>query len=331
VGAINEFKQVMAKHAHKLDGDLDRNILLTTMLGTFKPTCLSPTVNYAGRAANFAKKKVLVVGIQGYPDFDAKYYGKALKHSLELLSIDSFNEFKAINVPFPSLEGQANLLSMTLARKMDKEDVMNALVSEIRSRLNGYEPDIIGFPPMLGAEKCNIVVKTLSEALERILVKLGGQILRNLTVIEPQIKDGVIQKVKVRQGEYKTFEIKAEKYVLATGNFIGGGLIENKGLLREPIFNLPLFDINGKNILHARFQTLINRAVLPPEGHDFIACGVKINDSLQPVDDNENIIYSNLHAAGAVISGYNYIAEKSGMGVAISSGHEVGVQLAGRK
>ncbi|MHA1405272.1 MAG: FAD-binding protein, partial [Candidatus Helarchaeota archaeon] len=144
-------------------------------------------------------------------------------------------------------------------------------------------------------------------------------------------KDGVIQKVKVRQGEYKTFEIKAEKYVLATGNFIGGGLIENKGLLREPIFNLPLFDINGKNILHARFQTLINRAVLPPEGHDFIACGVKINDSLQPVDDNENIIYSNLHAAGAVISGYNYIAEKSGMGVAISSGHEVGVQLAGRK
>ena len=83
------------------------------------------------------------------------------------------------------------------------------------------------------------------------------------------------------------------------------------------------------NVQYARFQTLVYPEVLPHTGHKFMASGVKVNGSLQPIDDRNKIIYDNLYSVGAVLSGYNYITEKSGLGVAIGTGYYVGSNLSG--
>lgn len=350
VAALKDFADAMRMSSLAYSGTLDHNIMLTTMLGTLKPTCLAPPLIYAGKAADLSGKSILIVSIKGYPDFNAGYYAKALQHALKLMNMNPIQEVKTIDVSLPSLENHANLLSMTLARKLEQEKILDEFITQIRLAAGAYKPDLVGFPPILGVDHSTEVASTLNKSLnaeiyeilafppsvpgyrlqraqERLLVKLGGTILNNLRVLKPNIQNGNIKSVNARHGEYKTIEIEAKTYILATGGFIGGGLLEKGNYLHEPLFNLPLFDLQGKNIQYARFQTLLSSQVLPSDGHNFIACGAKVNEELQPVNDSNDVVYSNLRAIGGVLSGYNYIAEKSGLGVAISTGYHVGTKL----
>ncbi|MEM3751196.1 MAG: FAD-binding protein, partial [Candidatus Jordarchaeales archaeon] len=63
------------------------------------------------------------------------------------------------------------------------------------------------------------------------------------------------------------------------------------------------------------------------EGHPLMGCGVKVNAQMKPVV-NDEVAYDNLFAAGSIISGYNYVREKSGMGVAAVTGYIAGMNAA---
>ena len=44
------------------------------------------------------------------------------------------------------------------------------------------------------------------------------------------------------------------------------------------------------------------------------------NSALKPRDATGAVEYDNLHAAGSVIGGYNFAAEKAGSGVSLATG-----------
>jgi glycerol-3-phosphate dehydrogenase subunit B len=58
---------------------------------------------------------------------------------------------------------------------------------------------------------------------------------------------------------------------------------------------------------------------------------VEVNENLQPVDPEGRVIYSNLFAAGAIIAHGDSMSEKSGGGIAISTGYLAGKLAAGIK
>jgi glycerol-3-phosphate dehydrogenase subunit B len=51
---------------------------------------------------------------------------------------------------------------------------------------------------------------------------------------------------------------------------------------------------------------------------------VRTDDTLRPLDASGSVEFENLRAAGSVLGGYDFAAEKSGSGVSIATGHAAG-------
>jgi len=58
--------------------------------------------------------------------------------------------------------------------------------------------------------------------------------------------------------------------------------------------------------------------------HPFTRFGVETDDRLRPLDARGEPVFDNLRAAGAVLGGYDFAAEKSGSGVSIATGYAAG-------
>jgi glycerol-3-phosphate dehydrogenase subunit B len=83
--------------------------------------------------------------------------------------------------------------------------------------------------------------------------------------------------------------------------------------IKEQVFNLPV----------AYPEKPYNEDFFDLKGHSLFSAGIKVNNKLQSVNpDNNNIIFHNLFVAGATLSGYDPFLEKSGNGVAITTGYK---------
>jgi glycerol-3-phosphate dehydrogenase subunit B len=58
--------------------------------------------------------------------------------------------------------------------------------------------------------------------------------------------------------------------------------------------------------------------------HAFARFGVRTDDDLRPTDGDGRPEFDNLRAAGSVLGGYDFPAEKSGSGVSIATGYAAG-------
>ena len=63
-----------------------------------------------------------------------------------------------------------------------------------------------------------------------------------------------------------------------------------------------------------------NRIAISPEGQPVNSCGLTTDPHFRPVNEDGVEWASNLFSAGAVLAGYDYSIEKSGLGVAAMSG-----------
>ena len=111
----------------------------------------------------------------------------------------------------------------------------------------------------------------------------------------------------------------ADQYVLATGGFVGKGIESDREGVSEPIFDC--------HVPHAEdrydwFETELFG------DHAFARYGVATDDDLRPLDASERPEFDNLRAAGSVLGGYDFAAEKSGSGVSIATGYAAGQRAA---
>ncbi len=125
-------------------------------------------------------------------------------------------------------------------------------------------------------------------------------------------------------GKRRSPHYSARAFVLATGQFIGGGLDSDRTTVRETLLDLPV-----------RYPKLrrewFNQHLLSAEGQPFNGFGLEVNECLNPVDGEGQVIYSNLFAAGGIIAHADSMTEKSGGGVAIATGYLAGMLSAGVK
>ena len=294
------------------------NSLVPTGAGTLRPTYLLPATMAAGAA--MTRGETLIVGLRGFKDFQG-----------DTVSLHLQCRGAAVSLPRYGLEG---LSAPGIARLMDEESFRNSLGEAIRSQMAGER--FIGLPAVLGFRDPAGVMKGL-EAItgakifeipmlppsipgtrifyrfrEELIAK-GAQFLMGNPVAGAAVKNGRCDGITVHNPPLMT-EYRADHYILATGRFLGGGLLADMNRITEPLFNLPVFQpgARGEWFRERFFQ---------PEAHPVHSSGIMTDADLRPVDEKGKVVLENVRAAGGVLAHHQAIEEKSREGIAIATGY----------
>lgn len=127
-------------------------------------------------------------------------------------------------------------------------------------------------------------------------------------------------------------EITARALVLATGRFIGGGIVR-RGVLLEPLLGLPV-QASESGAAGVRLATRPAATLTVRErraAQPLLAAGLKVDGSCRPLGEDGMPVHYRLFAAGALIGGHEHAADGTGLGVGILSGFLAGRGAAGSR
>ncbi|WP_169051767.1 glycerol-3-phosphate dehydrogenase subunit GlpB [Halorhabdus amylolytica] len=315
----------------------DANALVPTHGGTVKPTARYPASVAAGLASD--DRDVLLVDFERLTGFDA---GVAADH---LADGGIPAETSAATVEFPvtvrddaKVTRYAHLLDENPTVTVDGRDrhVRAALADAIDPHTGDAKR--VGLPAVLGVDHPAEIRAELGERLDAAVfeVPMGPP-----SVLGTRLEDWLYAvlddagvEIEAGGGPIVNFDADdrtisevymdrsgspipygAEQYVLATGDVAGGGIDSDRDGVAEPIFDC--------HVPHPsdRYEWFNDDAF---GDHAFVTFGVVVDETLRPIDDADDPEFANLRAAGAVIGGYDYPAEKSASGVSIATGYAAG-------
>jgi glycerol-3-phosphate dehydrogenase subunit B len=320
-------------------GHTDTNALLPTHGGTVKPTARYPAAASAGLASD--TRDALLVGFEAMTDFDAPH---AAAH---LAAAGVPFDVRGVSIRFPGeLRPDAKVTRYAKLLDTDGEvtvrgrdrPVREALAARVNPELDG-EPRV-GFPAVLGDEHPDAVRGALSDRLgaDVFEVPMGPPSLPGLRLEDALFAaldaagasietgnpvagfdgDDRIERVYVEKNGAE-IPNTAEEYVLATGGLVGKGVQSDREGVSEPIFDC--------HVAHAedRYEWFETEAF---GDHPFARFGVTTDDDLRVLGAGGDVEFGNLRAAGSVLGGYDFAAEKSGSGVSIATGYAAGRSVA---
>jgi glycerol-3-phosphate dehydrogenase subunit B len=319
----------------------DSNALVPTHGGTIKPTARYPASASAGLASD--ERDVLLVGFESMVDF---YAERAAAH-LDATGVPF--DVRGVTIQFPGdlradakVTRYAKLLDtdgMVPVRAQDRP-VREALARRVNTELGDEER--VGFPAILGDTSPDDVRRDLADSLGAAVfeVPMGPPSLPGMRLEDALFEaldeagvsietgnpitaydgDDRVEQVYVEKNGAK-IPNSADQYILATGGLVGKGIESDRETVAEPVFDC--------HIPHAddRYDWFDGDVF---GDHDFAQFGVQTDTTLRPLDVGETPEFENLRAAGAVLGGYDFAAEKSGSGVSIATGYQAG-QLAGQE
>ncbi|NDL62265.1 glycerol-3-phosphate dehydrogenase subunit GlpB [Acerihabitans arboris] len=301
-----------------------QNHLRVTPLGTRRATWLSPReVPVTPWDGALPWQKVVIVGIEGFLDFEASIVAASLAAEqglaagtacLRLPALDRLranpSEFRAVNI----------------ARVLDLPESFPALAAEL-SRLAGDAqclilPACIGLDSPEPLERLRAAVDRpiyllptlppsllgmrLYQALRQRLNRLGGVFMPGDRVLKAQFDGRRIVSVTTRN--HADIPLRARQVVLAGGSFFSNGLATNRERVYEPVFGL---DVHS----HADRDAWSRADFFVPQ--PYLQYGVKTDNRLRALLGGEPI--ENLYAVGAVLGGYDPLSQGCGAGVSLVS------------
>jgi glycerol-3-phosphate dehydrogenase subunit B len=296
----------------------DRNCLIPTGAGTFRPTYLIPPTMTAG--VNLQPGSSLLVGFKGFKDFYANYVGDQLK-------------CRAIILTLPEVFGQ-EVTAPALARWMEKESFRENIGKEIKKQSQGETR--IGLPALLGMHHPIQVKEDLEEIIgakvfeipilppsipgirifnrfKEYLIRSGVTFLLGYSISKTTIKGKRCEGIELLHPPVVT-SYSADRYILATGRFIGGGLKANDEKIFEPIFNLPLSQPPSREVW-------FRNSFFSDFPHPIHQAGILTDSSFRPVNEREELILENVWVAGSILAHHHSIDEKSREGIEIATGY----------
>jgi glycerol-3-phosphate dehydrogenase subunit B len=304
----------------------DGNCLVPTGAGTLRSTYLLPITMVAG--VSLKKGGALIVGFKDFKDFYARYVADQL-------------DCRALTLSIPKALCR-EMTASALARLMEKESFRKEIGREIGRQMGNEKR--IGFPAVLGVRDPWGVKKGLEEAI--------GVEVFEIPILPPSIpgmrifnrfKEWLIQrgvlfilghsvsKATLRGRRCKSIEIStpplsstysADRYILATGRFIGGGLVADDQKIFEPIFNLPVDQPRSQ-------EEWFGKSFFNDLPHPVHQAGVITNASLQPIDEKGDGLLENVWIAGSILAHHHCIEEKSREGIEIATGYAASKQALG--
>jgi glycerol-3-phosphate dehydrogenase subunit B len=318
----------------------DVNALVPTHGGTVKPTARYPASAAAGLASD--ERDVLLVGLESMVDFDAPHAAAHLRAAGVPFGV------RGATIRFPGglradakVTRYAKLLGTdgTVTVEGRERPVREALVERVADHLDGESR--VGFPAILGDDRAAAVREDIGERLgvDVFEVPMGPPSLPGLR-LEDRLFEALDEAgasietgnpVVDYEGEERVRRVFVEKngakipysageYVLATGGLVGKGVESDREGVREPVF--------GCHVPHPadRYDWFETEAF---GDHEFAAFGVSTDEDLRPLGPDGTAEFENLRAAGSVLGGYDFAAEKSGSGVSVATGYAAGRAAAG--
>ena len=156
-----------------------------------------------------------------------------------------------------------------------------------------------------------------AEYLKHVFSDLGGELMIGARAVsftgtsttENQIKS--CRELTVHSMG-KPLCLQGEKFILATGGLLGGGIKVGmvRKSIREGVFDLPLFVPKGWS--DPRF--------LAPQ--PFAQLGVETDERLRPLNPEDGkVVWDNVHVVGRMLAHWDPWTQKCGGGVSITSGY----------
>ncbi len=308
-------------------GDPSENLLLPTALGVAKPSALAPATMSGGDLR--AGGRFVFVGFKGFKDFHPALIADNIVRARLPAPITA----RALEIQPPSGR-YGDLSPRVIAGRFDDDHLGDWLTAALE---RGVEPDErIGVPAVLGLRRAvetwqelekrlgrkvfevstlppSIPGIRLFNALTRALRDGGARIVLGVRAAGVRATGLRIEAVEVANAT-GTVSYPARSVVLASGGFASGGLdLDSFGVTRETVFDLPLIGVpEGDRVRFA--PGYFDRQPLAE-------AGVATDDLLRPIDRSGVPVYTNLHAAGAILGGAVPWKERSGTGISVATGY----------
>jgi glycerol-3-phosphate dehydrogenase subunit B len=323
-------------------GDLESNRLQITPFGTIKATAVVQGSMADADVLSMNQAKILVVGIRGFPSFNARFLKEALLEAQGAQPVPWIQFVGHTDVEINGLEGRSSLTPFEVASRLDREECFVRFGQSILSYIQGKVYTHLLLPPVMGIVNHEPIILALrkitglraAETLatvpsipgyrldqaihhvfqEREVERIDG------TVVGYDAGSAGLKSLRLHAGNHRA-RVEAKAFVLASGKFIGGGVGRHQRF-REPIFNLPLYE-EGKDPIENRPMTRMTRPEISAPQPVF-RTGIRTNDFLQPLDSKGDAAFPNLFAAGSILRGYDFIRDRTGSGVAILTGASAG-------
>ena len=108
--------------------------------------------------------------------------------------------------------------------------------------------------------------------------------------------------------------VLADTVLLATGRFLGKGLVAQRLGIRETLMDLPVCQPDDRSCWH-------RESFLDPKGHAINLAGIDVDDCFRPLTSDGEPVYENLYAAGSILAHQDWIRTKSGTGIAVATAY----------
>jgi len=294
----------------------DGNCFIPTGTGTLRPTYLIPVTMIAGTSLN--KRDGLIAGFKALKDFYPNYVAAQLK-------------CRGVTLPLPETS-TPQMTSAAITRLMEKETFRDRISKEIKKHLNGETR--IGLPAILGLRDPIGVKKDLEEIIgvevfeipmlppsipgmrifnrfKEWLIQRGVTFLLGHAISKANLKGKRCEGVEVFHPPVSS-SYSADSYILATGRFIGGGLVAGEQKILEAIFDLPVFQPKSREDWFG--NSFFNE-------HPIHRAGILTDPFFRPVDEKGNLVLENVWVAGSILAHHHCFEEKSREGIEIATGY----------
>ena len=313
-----------------LIGSSEKNHWRVTGLGSLRGAWLSPnSVPTVQGNETFPHKRIAVLGIEGYHDFQPQLLAANLVLNPQFAHCEVTSGF--LNIPqLDELRQNAReFRSVNIAQLLEHKLAFNDLVSEIIESAQGANAVLL--PACFGLENQEFMnalrdatklalfeLPTLPPSLlgmrQRIQLRrkfesLGGLMINGDSALNAHFEGDRVHCIKTRLLEDE--EIIADNFVLAAGSFFSKGLVSEFDKIYEPVFESDIIGVEGFNDKD-RFSWTNHRFANP---QPYQSAGVAINEHCQVQKGGQFL--ANLYATGNVISGFNALELGCGSGVAV--------------
>ncbi len=346
---VTWLKENLASSVAPLIGDIRRNLFPITVLGTTKPTCLIQETMFCDDLNESSDNVLLFAGIRGHPDFQP---GSAASVYLENRAVlgESPKKVGHCVLDIAPFGKPYNVSSIEIARHLDHPGAIDSLVEEMKTQVDLVGASHVALPPVIGLKRAKENRKKLEEAvgvkvfellsfppsvpghrlqmaLEQLFLSKGGTMMMGFEATGSEMKEQQVISLSAK-GPRRRVEIRPKVVVLASGKYIGGGLYATEHGLKETVFNLMTVTESFYSAHDMRPPHHTSILAVSSDGHEVFGSGLSIDTTFRPVDMTDHATAHNLFAAGSILAGYNYATEKSGLGVALVSGHIAGSNAA---
>lgn len=344
--SLSWFQQLMSKHGLPLkhQDSMDNHYRISS-LGTLKSTWLSQPyvwqLDHKFAALNQIER-VILVSIEGFRDFQpeiakAKLASLPMFAKKELLTVKitldtsgiaqrNCHEFRSIDVSrllrqeadFASVCSQLRqvatpndlVLMPSILGNGDGLALMEKLAAETHLKFH----EVPTMPPSLLGIR-------IEDTLRRAFIEAGGALHVGDEVTHGVFKqDGdQLSLACLYTRKMRTVPINTKFVVLASGSFFSKGLKAEHHKVIEPIFDLDIEDIGGR-------ESWYSKHFFSRTSHPFMNFGVSTNRQFKPLKAQQCI--DNVYCAGSILAHYDPIAHGCGGGVAISTGFHVADAIA---